>query len=323
VVLNKPQKPDYSQPKAYRPISLLECTGKALEKVVANRINTDILKYDILPPTQFGSRPHHNAVDAVATLVHCIQATRAANCAGALLLFDISGFFDNLNPDRTAQLFHDKGFPVGVCQWVLQFMRNRKAVLKIGDYTSETFDITHGTPQGSPLSPILSAIYTANLLNASKQWEHSNLTMYVDDGAIYATSRTMNAAVTKARDRFHEVLAWLYRNGLDTDLAKTELMTFKKRTANRDLVGDTTLGLRYTDPVYSPSNITATNSLRYLSIYLDRHLSWDNHVSIMANRARSTIRGINIMGNTQRGLDLLNWRKVYNALVIPVLTYGA
>jgi hypothetical protein len=43
----------------------------------------------------------------------------------------------------------------------------------------------------------------------------------------------------------------------------------------------------------------------------------------MANRARSTICGINILGNTQRGLDLLNWRKVYNALVIPVLTYGA
>jgi hypothetical protein len=70
VVLNKPQKPDYSQPKAYRPISLLECTGKALEKIVTNRINADILKYDILPPTQFGSRPHHNAIDAVATLVH-------------------------------------------------------------------------------------------------------------------------------------------------------------------------------------------------------------------------------------------------------------
>jgi hypothetical protein len=266
VVLNKPQKPDYSQPKAYRPISLLECTGKALEKVVANRINADILKYDILPPTQFGSRPHHNAIDAVATLVHHIQAMRAANCAGALLLFDISSFFDNLNPDRMAQLFHDKGFPLGICQWVLQFMRNCKAVLKIGDYMLETFNITHGTPQGSPLSPILSAIYTANLLNASKQWEHSDLTMYIDDGMIYAVA-------TKARDRFHEVLAWLYRNGLDTDPAKTELMTFKKRTANRDLMGDTTLGLRYIDLIQGPSNITATNSLWYLGIYLDRHLS--------------------------------------------------
>ena len=37
----------------------------------------------------------------------------------------------------------------------------------------------------------------------------------------------------------------------------------------------------------------------------------------------STIKGINLLGNSVRGLDLLNWRKVYNALIIPVLTYGA
>ena len=39
VVLKKPGKPDYSQPKAYRPIALLNTIGKALEKVVADRIS--------------------------------------------------------------------------------------------------------------------------------------------------------------------------------------------------------------------------------------------------------------------------------------------
>jgi len=43
----------------------------------------------------------------------------------------------------------------------------------------------------------------------------------------------------------------------------------------------------------------------------------------MANRARSTIRGISLLGNSICGLDFLNWWKVYNALVIPILTYGA
>jgi hypothetical protein len=34
-MVNKPQKPDYTIPKAYRPITLMECTGKLLEKIVA------------------------------------------------------------------------------------------------------------------------------------------------------------------------------------------------------------------------------------------------------------------------------------------------
>jgi hypothetical protein len=75
-------------------------------------------------------------------------------------------------------------------------------------------------------------LYTANLLHSAKQWEHSDLTMYVDDGAIYATSCMTNAAAMKARERFHAVLEWLYRNGLDADPAKTELVTFKKQSAS-------------------------------------------------------------------------------------------
>jgi hypothetical protein len=70
VMINKPNKPDYSAPKAYRPISLLECTGKLLEKIVAKQINRDIMTHDLLSMNQFGSRMQHCATDAVATLVH-------------------------------------------------------------------------------------------------------------------------------------------------------------------------------------------------------------------------------------------------------------
>ena len=43
----------------------------------------------------------------------------------------------------------------------------------------------------------------------------------------------------------------------------------------------------------------------------------------MANRARSTIRSLHILGNSIRGIDYAAWRKVFHAIVLPVLTYGA
>ena len=43
----------------------------------------------------------------------------------------------------------------------------------------------------------------------------------------------------------------------------------------------------------------------------------------MANRAHSTIQALHILGNSVRGLDFANWQKVYYAIVLPVLTYGA
>jgi endonuclease/exonuclease/phosphatase family metal-dependent hydrolase len=122
VVINKPGKPDYSAPKAYRPISLLECMGKLLEKIIAKRFNCDIEQHSLLAMTQFGSRPQHNAIDAVTTVIHRAQATIATGHVGALLLFDISGFFDNINPARATHLLTNLGFPSSVCKWTMLFL---------------------------------------------------------------------------------------------------------------------------------------------------------------------------------------------------------
>jgi hypothetical protein len=43
----------------------------------------------------------------------------------------------------------------------------------------------------------------------------------------------------------------------------------------------------------------------------------------MVNRAWSTIRGISILSNSIWGLDFMNWCHIFNALVIPTLTYRA
>ena len=159
------------------------------------------------------------------------------------------------------------------------------------------------------------------LLASATKWEHSNLSLYVDDGTIYATSATEKATTLTATKRYEEVLQWLHRNGLQADLAKMGLMTFSKKKSTQ--AEGCTIGARYTNPITGPQHITAVNQLRFLGVFLQRDLNWMPHVKIMANHARSTIHGVSILGNSVQGLNFLNWRKVYNALVIPMLTYRA
>ncbi len=206
VVLNKPNWPDYSLAKVYRPISLLECTGKLLKKIIAKQFNRDILIANLLSMTQFGSCPHHTAIDAIAVLTHHIQATHATNNVGTLLLFDISGFYNNLHPTRLTQVIRDKGFPPNVVDWVYSFLTDCIACFRIGVHTSDPFTISHSTPQGSPLSLILSAFYTSALLHHMMSWQHSDLSLYVNDGAIYTTSATERAAASKVAAKYKEVL---------------------------------------------------------------------------------------------------------------------
>ena len=71
-------------------------------------------------------------------------------------------------------------------------------------------------------------LYTASLLNIAKTWVHKDLTLYIDDSAIYTISATTMAATEVALKGYKEVLGWLCTNGLDADLNKTELMMFTR-----------------------------------------------------------------------------------------------
>ena len=81
---------------------------------------------------------------------------------------------------------------------------------------SEPFDIHNSTPQGSPLSP-MSALYTASLLEIAHTWMHRDLMLYVDDGAIFATSAASTAAAASVMLGYSTVLNWLQWNGLLAD----------------------------------------------------------------------------------------------------------
>ena len=322
VVLAKPQRPDYSLPKAYRPISLLECCGKLLEKIIANRLLSDLNLFRLLPANQFGSCDYHCAVDAVMCLTHQAEAAIGSGYCAALILFDIQGFFDNLNVNRLVSIMTNLGFPTYICTWTRSFLIDRRVRLTFNGFVSGPTDISHGTPQGLPLSPILSAIYTSPLLKlVNCTWSYQGLQTYVDDGAIISTGTTHHSAIQQAAQGLEEVTAWLTRNGLKTDPDKTEVISFYKRV-NIRLHGTvpTNIGLR--DPINGTYIVKRSMTVRYLGIFISHNLTWSHHVTTMANRARSTVRAVGILGNSIRGLDLAGWRKIYHSLILPVLTYG-
>lgn len=72
IVLHKPKKPDYTVPKAYCPIQLLEVFGKALEHIQGDCLSYLVAKYDMIPPLHFGGIKGKLAEDAILCAVHDI-----------------------------------------------------------------------------------------------------------------------------------------------------------------------------------------------------------------------------------------------------------
>lgn len=126
VVIPKPDKPDYAVPKAHRPISLLKTMSKLLEKAVAKQIQHDIVAYELVPTNQFGGHSHSSCLDTAMTLVHDVQTAHAADLKVGMLLFDVRGFFDNVNHGCMCAILQTLGFLEKLVEWVHAFLHDRK-----------------------------------------------------------------------------------------------------------------------------------------------------------------------------------------------------
>jgi len=125
-IIRKPNKPDYSVPKAYRPLSLLNCLGKISEKIMAKRFSYLAETEGLLHTEQMGGRPGRSAVGAVMTLVHDVQQAKCNGKVLSALFVDVKGAFDHVFRIQLLLVLQFLGFPQAVLSWTDIFLSDRQ-----------------------------------------------------------------------------------------------------------------------------------------------------------------------------------------------------
>ena len=229
-------------------------------------------------PNQF-ARKYHSAPDAATLLRYKATKSKRSGRVSGVLLLNISRFFDHLNPDILINTLCDMGVDPQTCAWIRSFMTDRSLSLSFNNYSTDRFVPTSGTPQGSPLSPIASALYTAPLLKEALTWETEDLTLYVDDGAIFASGETYNAVTSLLTSAATQVFSWLRDHGLTADEDKTEILFFSTR-GHSIHHGISPTSVTFPAP-FSHISITPTQTLRYLGVFFNTKLTWHYHAKTL------------------------------------------
>ena len=237
VVIPKPNKPSYSNPRAYRPIQLLDCFGKLLKKIVTKRITFNVGKYELVPFEQFSGRSAASCTDAGLSLVHDIELAWKHGKVASFLAIDIKGFFDNINHRHMVKILWEAGFPLPVVCWVESFLSNRSASIRLDDFSSPMSPIDIGIPQGSPCSPVLSVLYSAALIALVQDhgFLHSPIGIptsprsYVDDLGLLVISDSLMDNVTTLCKGLLVVVRKLKTMGMSIDISKLEIQHFSRR----------------------------------------------------------------------------------------------
>ena len=166
IVLRKPGKPNYTEPGAYQPISLLNTLGKILEAVMAWRLSYWAEANKLLPDTQFGGRPGHNTKQALLTLANKINQAWLQLKVITLIAFDLKGAFNGVNKTSLDTCLQAKGIPTIARCWICSFMENQYTSICFDNFQTEASPLENtGLAQGSLLSPILFGFFNSDLID--------------------------------------------------------------------------------------------------------------------------------------------------------------
>jgi len=113
-ILKKPNKPDYSQPKAYRVIALLNCLGKVSERILAKRLSYLAETTNLLHYSQIGSRIGKSAIDTALLLQNEVEVNRANKLKTSTLFLDVKGAFDHVSKNRLLEILVSLRLPISL-----------------------------------------------------------------------------------------------------------------------------------------------------------------------------------------------------------------
>ncbi|RXW14339.1 hypothetical protein EST38_g11512 [Candolleomyces aberdarensis] len=320
VIIPKPNKASYSTPKAFRPIVLLNTLGKLIEKMISNRFQHDMIKYDLVDANQMGGVRQRSTEDAGLFLTHLVRAGWAKGLQTSVVAFDVAQFFPSINHQFLLAVLKKQGFHSKVAKFFGSYLVDRFTSYAWNRDTSDPRRADVGVGQGSALSPVLSALVIAPVMKLFRMKGAGlgcTLISYVDDGDIIVQSPEISTNCTMLYHAYGIVFDLFTRSGLALEHDKTELFHFTRARTGFDRP----LDLGYA-PYMGDTPLRPKTYWRYLGFYFDRKLTFKEHVRYYTTKALTTVTAMRMLGNSTRGLSPRNKRILYRACVVPIATYG-
>ena len=147
----------------YRPISVLPCFSKMLERIMYNRLYKYLTTEKNLYRKQFGFRGGHSTENVIVKLGNQMYEPFHRNQDTLGIFIDLSKAFDTVNLNR--QMYGIRGINLA---WFGSYLANRKQYISLGhDLKTGIQNILCGVPQGSRLGPLHFLFYVNDLPNSS------------------------------------------------------------------------------------------------------------------------------------------------------------
>ena len=312
VVLDKPGKASYDSPASFRVIVLLETPSKIVERVTASRLSLLARSCSLLHPHQTGSLPGLSTFDATATLSHEVRLLQRLDLKVSSLFLDIKRGFDNVDPSQLTSALRNKGVHRYVVAWVSSFLTNRKCRLLYQGSPKVFAPVAVGTPQGSPISPLLFVIYVSPL---HPPIPRGLILSYVDDFVVTVASASHRRNVQLLQSHYRTLCRIAAPKRLSFSVPKTELVHWR---TPQERAPPSSAGVRLDDLYFSPKD-----EVRWLGYWFTPSLSTNAHFARRLSLAQGAFDAVKRLSPPGKGLPPYLCHRLASSLIAPILLYGS
>jgi len=312
IVLDKPGKPSYDSPSSFRVIVLLQTFSKILERIMNSRLSCVARACGLLDQHQCRSLAGLSASDATTTLTHEVRTLQMAQRKVSTLFLDIKGGFDNVNAASLCGMLKAKGVNLYLVSWTRSFLSDRTCRLLYQGSPKIFAPVSVGTPQGSPVSPLLFVVYVSRL--------HSEIPMgltlsYVDDFGLTASSASYRRNIQILQRQYARLKSRGARLGVSFSIPKTELIHWRT-TRDRGPISNAPIHLD--GSVFKPKS-----EVRWLGYWFTPAMSTTPHFTKRLAKAQAAFVAIKRLSPPGMGLPPFLCHRLASSLLFPVLSYGA
>ena len=184
------------------------------------------------------------------------------------IFIDLEKAFDTVSHD----ILHEKLDHYGIRgisnDSFRSYLSNRSQFVSINGFRSDYKTIKYGVPEGSVQGPLFFLIFINDLNIAIK---HSQTFHFADYDCLLNIKDSVEQIKKVINEDLKFLVQWLNANRISLNVAKTEVVIFRRKKKQLDC--DLNLKLR-------GKKLKPSNYVRYLGIYLDEYLNWSPILTI-------------------------------------------